>query len=349
MDLKNDKEKLIKVQNYLDNALSNSIPKDVYLQVTEKCNCKCVMCDIWKYKNQFPPLKQLIIIIHKLKRKKVRQVTVWGGEPFLHPNIIEIMKEIKNCGMKLQIITNGTLLIGEKLAMAHKYADNIVFSIDSPYEEIHDAIRGKKGTFSFAIANIKTLIELCKETKTGPGIELDTTILAKNIDHIEKMVGLSENLGDIFVDYDPAQISGTGNSADEKIIDIPNEQVVEKMNQLIALAEQGAHITSPYKLRLVKMYLLKQPINEACYSIFKDLLISPSGDVSFCWGINKIIGNILDDDIEEKWRNAISENIGVIMGETPRCQKCGFSHSRWPDPGYKEIVEGINKIRKKEF
>ena len=121
------------------------------------------------------------------------------------------------------------------------------------------------------------------------------------------------------------------------------------MDELITLAEQGAHITSPSKLRLVKMYLLKQPINEACYSIFKDLLISPSGDVYFCWGINKIIGNILDDDIEEKWRKAISENVGVIMGETQRCQKCGFSHSRWPDSGYKEIVEGINKIRKKQF
>jgi MoaA/NifB/PqqE/SkfB family radical SAM enzyme len=349
MDSKTEKEKLFKIQNYLENALGNALPKDVYLQVTERCNCRCTMCDIWKLKRKTPSLIELVAIVRALKEKNTRWITLWGGEPFLHPSILEIMKEVKDCDMKLQIITNGTLLTGERLDATHQYADNVVFSIDSPYEKIHDEIRGRQGTFSSAVTNIKEFVQLCKKTQKGPNIEFDTTILAKNIDHIEEMIGFSQSFGDILVDYDPAQINGTGNNHDESNVNISSEEVENKINQLITLAERGAHITSPEKLKLIKKYLLKQPINEACYSIFKDLLISPSGNVYFCWGIDQVVGNILDSDIEEKWKNAISKNIGVIMGNTQRCQSCGFSHSRWPDPGYKEIIEGINKIRASLF
>jgi MoaA/NifB/PqqE/SkfB family radical SAM enzyme len=349
MDTKTEKEKLFKIQNYLENALENGIPKDVYLQVTEHCNCRCTMCDIWKSKRKTPSLSELISIVQVLKKKKTRWITLWGGEPFLHPNIIEIIREVKDCGIKLQIITNGTLLTDEKLYATHQHADNIVFSVDSPYEKIHDDIRGREGAFSFAVTNIKTFMQLCEKTQKGPNVEFDTTILAKNIDHIEEMIEFSQSFGDILVDYDPAQINGTGNNHDESNVDISSDKVENKINQLITLAEKGAHITSIEKLKLIKKYLLKQPINEACYSIFKDLLISPYGDVYFCWGIDQIVGNILDGDIEEKWRDAISKNIGVLMGNTSRCQSCGFSHSRWPEPGYKEIIEGINKIRASLF
>lgn len=349
MDTKNENEKMFKIQTYLESSIENSLPKDVYLQVTEKCNCRCEMCDIWKSKNKIPPPQKLIEIIHKLKEKKTNWVTLWGGEPFLYPEIVQIMQEVKKCGMKLQFITNGTFLTDKKLEATHQYADNVVFSIDSPYAEIHDAIRGKKGIFSSAVTNIKLLQKLIQETQIGPSIELDTTILLKNIDHLEEMIGFSKMFGDILVDYDPAQINGTGNSFNESIIDISEERVNLKLDQLISLAEQGAHITSPAKLRLIKSYLLKQPICEPCCSLFKDLLISPFGNVYFCWGIDKVVGNILEENIEEKWKKAISQNIGVIMGNTPRCQSCGFSHSRWPDPGYRDIIKGINKIREKLF
>lgn len=181
----------------------------------------------------------------------------------------------------------------------------------------------------------------------GPGIELDTTILKTNIEIIGLMPEFSKRFGDVLIDFDPAQIQGTGNSSDTSIIAIPEETVDKAIDELIEAARKGAHVNSPAKLELARKYLKGEPIHQPCYSVMKDLLLGPNGQVYFCWGWGNVIGNILDPDIVEKWRSAVKQNIRVLTGETPRCEKCGFSHSRWPDEGFSQIVAGINLVRKR--
>lgn len=346
MDAKNQSQLMERAKAYSHNADVNGLPKDAYLQITDKCNCRCVMCDIWKQKSAHPPARKIFDIIHRLRDLDFKWVTLWGGEPFLHPSVIGIMREVKICCLKLQFITNGTVLDGDKLHAVHEYADNVVFSIDGPNAEIHDIIRGVKGIFTRAIPNARALVQLNEADGKGPGIELDTTVTSHNIDWLEAMIDFSKQFGDILVDYDPAQIQGVGNSNDGKNIIIPPCKVDAIFNSLIERAQQGAHITSPAKLELIRKYLKKEPIDGACYSLFKDLLITPDGNVPFCWGDSKVTGNILEPRFEEKWKRAIAGNVGAITGSTDRCSQCGFSHARWPDSGYAQIVERANAKRK---
>lgn len=350
MDAKNESQLLGRVKVYLENATTNGLPKDAYLQITEACNCKCVMCDIWKKEGAaHPPTQKIFDIIHKLRDSKFNWVTLWGGEPFLNPDVIKIMEEVKRCCLKLQFITNGTALVGDKLNATNEFADNVVFSVDGPNAETHDAMRGKKGTFAKVIPNIHALVDLNNKTGHGPGIEIDTTITRHNIGALEAMINFSKQFGDVLVDYDPAQVQGVGNKHDNGSIDIPTAVVDAALDKLIERAKKGAHITSPAKLELIRKYLKGEPITGSCYSLFKDLLLSPTGDVPFCWGDPKNTGNIMDSDFENKWKRAIAENSDAITGCTERCQGCGFSHARWPDPGFTQIIEGINAVRKGLF
>jgi MoaA/NifB/PqqE/SkfB family radical SAM enzyme len=163
------------------------------------------------------------------------------------------------------------------------------------------------------------------------------------------MVEFSRQFGDLLVDFDPAQIQGLGNSTDRTIIEIPDNQIKTVFSKLITQVTNGAHISSAAKLRLMKNYLLKKRLNKPCISLFKDLMIAPDGKVYFCWGWNKVIGNILDDGFKQQWEQAIKNNLAAIDGNMERCKSCGFSHVRWPDLEFADIITTINAFRKKYF
>jgi len=343
-----------KLQTYIDNATSNGLPKDAYLQVTEACNCKCQMCDIWKNKSpKKGEPKTLKAIIQQLGDQEFNWVTLWGGEPYLHPQIVSLMEEVKACNMKLQLITNGTLLCndraGAKLDATAELADNVVFSIDAPNAILHDEIRGTRGTFKRAIANMKALAQMVAQKGHGPGIEIDTTILRQNIGNLSQMIEFSKQFGDILVDFDPAQIQGTGNTQNTSIIQIPEHVIDSAFAELIQHAQNGANISSASKLKLMQDHLLGRDLTGPCMSIFKDLLIAPDGKVYFCWGWGKVVGNILDPNFKNDWEQAIKNNLDAIDGNMDRCKKCGFSHVRWPDAGVVEIIKAVNASRKKLF
>jgi len=340
-----------KVEIYVSNAKENGLPKDAYLQVTEACNCKCKMCDIWKIpKPQSGKTETLVQIVKTLSEAKFNWVTLWGGEPYMHPDIIKIMEEVKMQGMKLQLITNGTLLRndpkGAKLDATAELADNVVYSIDAPTAEIHDLIRGVRGTFSRAVASIKALSEKVASQGKGPGIEIDTTILKDNIQHLPQMIDFSKQFGDVLVDYDPAQTQGTGNSEESVVAGMDEAMIKAIFEKLVSAANHQAKISSAPKLKEMEKYLKGEPLNGPCMSLFKDLLINHEGKVYFCWGWGKIIGNILDANFKQQWERAIAENREAIDGCMDRCKKCGFSHVRWPDPDVAGAIAEANEIRK---
>ena len=77
MYIKDHSEKLLKIKDYLDNAINNTLPKDAYLQVTQNCNADCLMCLFGKTKSKYIPLEIMKEIVHVLKEKGMRWVTLW--------------------------------------------------------------------------------------------------------------------------------------------------------------------------------------------------------------------------------------------------------------------------------
>lgn len=83
----------------------------VNLHVWGRCNLKCVYCY-----GSFPedprslPLATWKCILLELAAHDVRRVTFSGGEPTLHPSLLEMMSYAKGLGLQVSIITNGTRL-----------------------------------------------------------------------------------------------------------------------------------------------------------------------------------------------------------------------------------------------
>src|SRR5471030_994627 len=81
----------------------------VILMPHSACNCRCVMCDIWKDNKNLKQLTEEDIsgLLASLKQFGTKQVVMSGGEALLNQNFFKLCEIIKNAGIKVSLLTTG--------------------------------------------------------------------------------------------------------------------------------------------------------------------------------------------------------------------------------------------------
>ena len=116
------------------------------LNVHTNCNCRCVMCDIWKREiHEQVKVEDLDSHRASLRNLGVRQVVLSGGEPLLHSDCRALCCFFVEQNIRLTLLTTGLLLL-KRAEEVSRLFDEVIVSIDGP-EEIHDGIRRVKGAF----------------------------------------------------------------------------------------------------------------------------------------------------------------------------------------------------------
>jgi MoaA/NifB/PqqE/SkfB family radical SAM enzyme len=112
--------------NLADNAIS-------WLEPTSQCNLYCDGCYRENRKNSHQPLDEVRqeLLLFK-KNRKTDSVSIAGGEPLMHPDIVKIVKLVKEMGWKPVINSNGALLTPELLhELKEAGVTGFTFHIDS--------------------------------------------------------------------------------------------------------------------------------------------------------------------------------------------------------------------------
>lgn len=168
-----------------------TLPIDAVLAVTYNCNSRCVMCDIWQMK----PHEELTPEDFLKLPSTLKYVNISGGEPFLHPKIVEIFKNVRKACPKAQIIfsSNGfaTELIRNRIRqiIAIDPTVGVGISFDG-VGDMHEKIRGIPQAFE---KDLKT-IEMLKEEGVK-NIRIAFTVSTVNVDHLKLAYDLSRRLG----------------------------------------------------------------------------------------------------------------------------------------------------------
>ncbi len=104
-----------------------------WIEVTDICNIHCEGCYRLILGDGHKPLQQIKEEILFLKKwRNCDGISLAGGEPFLHPAIIEIIQFITDNGMKSVMLTNGYALNEEKLINLRKAGlTGLSFHVDS--------------------------------------------------------------------------------------------------------------------------------------------------------------------------------------------------------------------------
>jgi MoaA/NifB/PqqE/SkfB family radical SAM enzyme len=117
------------------------------LSVHSACNCRCVMCDIWKAnaeKREISP-DDLERHVGAMRALRVQRVMLTGGEPLLHRNLWSLCARLQALRIRITLVTTG-LLIEPHAADIAGAVDTVVVSLDGD-RLVHDAIRRVKGGF----------------------------------------------------------------------------------------------------------------------------------------------------------------------------------------------------------
>ena len=117
------------------------------LSVHSACNCRCVMCDIWKANSDKREIsgEDLERHIDSIRKLRVQRIMLTGGEPLLHRNLWALCSRLQTLRIRITLVTTGLLIEPHAKDIAETI-DTVVISVDGD-REVHDAIRRVKGGF----------------------------------------------------------------------------------------------------------------------------------------------------------------------------------------------------------
>jgi len=131
--------------------------------ITGKCNLNCLHCfnarDNEKLQSQFS-LEEAEKFLDEARDCGIDYIQITGGEPFCHPQFMEILKSIYSHGMFVNVInTNGWFISPEILDEIKKIDDAVRFIVSYDGRGYHDMIRDQVGAEKKALEAITAIIE----------------------------------------------------------------------------------------------------------------------------------------------------------------------------------------------
>jgi len=137
--------------------------ENLYLEITRRCNEHCVHCYIpeeQRRSGSFMPLDDAKNYLNQAKELGVWQISFTGGEPFLHPQIAEILEYARKKDFIISILSNLSLLKAHHIPLLKRVIPSqIQVSLYSLNAEVHDSITGLTGSFNKTMASLNMCIE----------------------------------------------------------------------------------------------------------------------------------------------------------------------------------------------
>ncbi|GIJ29783.1 hypothetical protein Vqi01_49450 [Micromonospora qiuiae] len=128
------------------------------VQITERCNLHCAHCFVSSTaQGSDLTLENFTTrVLPRLLDARVQRITLTGGEPFVHPDLIAICQAVADRGLPVGICTNATQTTDEHIA-ALTALDNVHINVsfDGFRPESHGKFRGNQSSFATTLATTR--------------------------------------------------------------------------------------------------------------------------------------------------------------------------------------------------
>ena len=127
-----------------------------------RCNCRCLMCDIWRIRQvREITLRDLEPHWEAIRALQVRWVVFSGGEPQMHSDLAALGRLFRSEGIRVTLLTAG-LLLKPQAASVVQSVDDVIVSLDGP-RDVHNEVRGIPKAFERLSEGVATLHQLRPE------------------------------------------------------------------------------------------------------------------------------------------------------------------------------------------
>ncbi|MDP3178930.1 MAG: radical SAM protein, partial [Spirochaetaceae bacterium] len=177
----------------------------MYFRLTPLCNLRCVMCGQRGEKGvlkgayaaaeakKILPLEVYKRLVDEIKRKRPT-IYLWGGEPFLYPDLFPLVEYMMEAGLPVSVNTNGTHLAAKAEEIVARRWHAIFVSLDG-FEETNDRIRGE-GSYRRVIEGFEA-IKREKEKRGShlPHMGIVTTVNRLNYRDLFRLADAAREFG----------------------------------------------------------------------------------------------------------------------------------------------------------
>lgn len=312
------------------------LPRELHLELTHRCDLKCVMCEHWQVEHLDPASVKRELDGAALRAAvegspllaQVETVVITGGEPWLRHDLVELLVWLAGALPKarLVVLTNlwntGHLRrrLGELKAAGLLASGRL--SLGSSLDGLgatHDAVRGQAGAFDGLVRTVKALRAEFPELPFG----FTFTLVPRNAAALEETFRfVREELGSSLGAQWAVQTDGI-----EPLAWTPQSRAagLEGVRRVAATlcAESGAlqKLAEPAKhkdlwteltyWRYLESYGRKAerfPFFLRCTAGERHVMVGAEGEVFYC-PVNRArtIGNVKEQPLEAMWRSPAAE------------------------------------------
>jgi len=338
-----------------------SYPNLVILQPTSRCNLRCKGCRFFGENGVYlsrddnliekeMSLTEMKGVIDDISSFVSMVIITGGGEPFVRPDLIDLIEHIKSKKIFCIIVTNGTLLdreITERLIRCK--LDVMIFSIDG-LKDVHEELRGVKGIFNGIMSNLQMVSETKNARKSKyPLLQINYTLFQENYtiirnftEYISKIPGFDIDIlnfrhtsylekEDAFLNKDIVK-EKFGMDSDQIMaqvisnVNIEPKKLIKEMN---FLKKEGhrykfkiffqPELNGREELYYKSNYKSRKKI---CYRPWYQAFVDPDGNVQCCNDI--FFGNIRTASLKDIWNNGKATSLRKFLKKNtfPSCKRC---------------------------
>lgn len=157
-------------------------PLTVTLQITRRCNIRCVYCSESEYIPD-PSLEDIRIAVSNLKGAS--RIIISGGEPTVREDLLSILEICRRDFDIVAMASNATNIDLEYAREMSSSVDYVDVTIDGP-RSIHNRIRGSYDDIIEGIWNLK---------QAGVEYSVVMVLLDENRDHVSDVAQIADTLG----------------------------------------------------------------------------------------------------------------------------------------------------------
>jgi MoaA/NifB/PqqE/SkfB family radical SAM enzyme len=307
------------------------------LNIHENCNCRCLMCDIWKRPvgSELDP-ESLLRHRDSLRTLEVRQVVLTGGEPLLHSRFDELCALLKECDVRITLLTTGLLLARRAESIA-KWVDEIIVSFDGP-ERVHDSIRRVRQGFDL----IRTGVATVRHHRPDMPIRARSTVQRSNFLCLRDTVTAAKQLGFDSISFLATDVSSHAFNRDlvwpgerqNEVALTPAETAALESEIELLIEQYGDEIArhyiveQPEKLRRIARHFREflghlPPEAPICNAPWVSAVVEVDGSVKPCF-FHRRIGSVETDTLEEAINSTEAQEFrqSLNIARDPTCQRC---------------------------
>ncbi len=310
-----------------------------------RCNCRCVMCDIWKATEAREiSAEDLERHVESIEQLGVEWVVLSGGEPLMHSDLFRLCAILSSRGIRVTLLSTGLLLERHAQGIV-KNIDDVIVSLDGP-PEVHDRIRRVPAAFETLRAGIQAIRAL----QPAFPIAARCTVQRLNFHHLQATVEAARELRLNSISFLAADLTSTAfnrptvwgperqTGVAVSIEDVP--ALESQIAALILAGECGGFVLeSPRKLRRIVHAFrvhagLEDAVAPACNAPWVSAVVEPDGTVRPCF-FHRPIGQVDANHTLFEILNgpeAVKFRANLVVASDPTCRRCVCSLHWKPQP-----------------